>query len=156
MSRCLKKAVQLVQLLHQATNLDFFELTFKFLRGMTGHTGILRFSAGMDVSFLSVVGWTLKTNHTQTHIHSQHDTHIERLSCLDMLAVISVTAHRGQQTQQLWYKNRFFQLYGSLTTLHYFLIMPPCVLWRGEKVGLNRHLIYLLVSLALWLKGGQQ
>lgn len=101
MGRCLKKALQLVQLLHQGKNLDFFELIFKFLWRMTGHTSILRFSAGMDVCLLLVVGWTLKTNHTRTHIHSQHDTHIERLSCLDMLVVISVTAHHGQQTQQL-------------------------------------------------------
>lgn len=154
MSRCLKKALQLSKC--STKSQTFFELIFTFLWRITGHTGILRFSAGMDVCFLSVVGLTCKTNHTQTHIHSQHDTHIERLSCLDMLAVISVIAHRGHQIQQLWNKNRFFQLYGSLTTLQYFFIMPPCVLWRGEKVGLNRHLIYLLVSLALLLKGGQQ
>ena len=31
--------------------------------------------------------------HTQTHIYTQHDTYAGRLSCLDMLVVISITSH---------------------------------------------------------------
>lgn len=71
---------------------------------------------------------------THKHIiHSQHDTLTERLSRLDMLVVISVTSHHGQRIQRLWNKDRFLQLYASLTALHCFPIMPPCVLleWEG-------------------------
>lgn len=96
---------------------------------MIGHTGILLFSAGMDVCLLSVVGWTLKTNHTQTHIHSQHDKHIERLSCLDMLVIISITswaanpATRKQIFPAVWF------LDCSSLFSHY---APLCVVKRGE------------------------
>lgn len=51
---------------------------------------------------LTASQWALEANHTQTHIlYAQHDTYVQRLSCLDMLAVISVTSYYTQHTQQL-------------------------------------------------------
>lgn len=101
--------------------------------GIWGWRASFCFSARMDICLFdrSWAGPLRLTTHKHI-IHSQRNTLTERLSCLDMLAVISVTSHRGQHTQRLWNKNWFFQLYGSLTALHYFLIMPPCVLLRWE------------------------
>lgn len=85
---------------------------------------------------------------THKHIiHSQHDTLTERLSRLDMLVVISVTSHHGQRIQRLWNKDRFLQLYASLTALHCFPIMPPFVLleWEGGSKQRDLSALCLLV-----------
>ena len=70
--------------------------------------------------------WALEANHThthththtQTHIYTQHDTYAGRLSCLDMLVVISVTSHIARSAASIppneAYKMKYSsRLYGS-------------------------------------------
>lgn len=100
---------------------------------------------------LTMVPWGKP--HTQIHIYIQHDTYGQRLSCHDMRVVISVTSHCVQHVQQLskWvlYNDVFSVAWLLVFSSHLSPLLSPSSC-QAEEVRLSRHLICLVLSLALW------
>lgn len=88
----------------------------------------------------------------QKHIYTKHDTSIQRLSWFEMSVAISVTWYCGHKHIYIYiYESEFFFLaFWSLVCLSsLFPITPPPSSCQAEEVCLSRHLICLVLSLAL-------